>query len=763
MLVAGLILALFRPSASIAQPTVTVLHPFADAPTDGARPRAPLIQANDGNFYGTTVEGGAFNLGTVFRMTPTGDVTVLHAFAGGTDGSGPNAALTQATDGNLYGTTFSGGGNDCYGRGCGTVFRLSPAGGTVTVLHAFTGGTDGSSPYAALTQATDGNFYGTTLYGGAGGCYDDGCGTVFRVTPGGTVTVLHAFDGGSDGLYPIALIQATDGDFYGTTSSGGDIGCLTDGCGTVFRLTSAGTLTILHRFASWQADGAGPTTLIQAADGDFYGTTQAGGFNTQGTVYRIKADGAFTSLFSFSGALDGSNPNGALVQGADGNFYGTTYGGSESFGTVFTMNSMGSVASLHIFSAGTDGANPAAALVQGSDGALYGTIWGAAAHGVGGVFRIAFDQAPTITIQPRNQRIRSGLTATLSVAAWGSGLTYQWYSGTTGTTASPIAGATASIFNTPALTGTTSYWVRVSIGARNADSNTVTVIVGSVTNDFDGDGQTDLAVYRESTGQWFILQSSAAFKTYESYFWGISGDTPVPGDYDGDGKTDIAMYRAATGSWYILLSSSHYATYASYGWGVYGDVPVPGDYDGDGKTDIAVYRPVTGTWYVLLSSTNFVASVSFQWGLSTDVPVPADYDGDSKTDVAVYRAATGTWYILLSSTHSATFMTYQFGAGGDLPVPADYDTDGKTDVAVYRPSTGSWYILGSSNGSQAYSWGAADDVPLPIDFDRDGRADLVVYRPSTGTWFILKSSTNYVAWTGIQWGTNGDLPLLKVR
>jgi uncharacterized repeat protein (TIGR03803 family) len=231
--------------------TVTVLHNFVAGTTDGARPKAALIQATDGNFYGTTV----LIAGTVFKLTPSGTLTLLHAFNYPTEGESPYAALIQATDGTFYGTTYSGGASDA-----GTVFRMTKIGGTVIVLHTFTGGADGAHPAASLIRAADGNFYGTTNEGGGGACVG-GCGTIFQMTPSGTVTILHAFNDGADGAYPVAsLIQATDGDFYGTTSGGGGFDCggliVPDPptCGTIFRMTSSGTVTVLHAFARG-ADG----------------------------------------------------------------------------------------------------------------------------------------------------------------------------------------------------------------------------------------------------------------------------------------------------------------------------------------------------------------------------------------------------------------------------------------------------------------------------------------------------------------------------
>jgi hypothetical protein len=282
--------------------------------------------------------------------------------------------------------------------------------------------------------------------------------------------------------------------------------------------------------------------------------------------------------------------------------------------------------------------------------------------------------------------------------------------------------------------------------------------------DFDGDGRSDVTIYRRSSHTWYVLLSSTNFTTYATYVWGVAGDVPVRGDFDGDGKTDVAIYRPSTGAWYILLSSSGYTAYVNYLWGAPSDMPEPGDYDGDGKTDIAAYRPSTGTWFVLLSSTGYATYVSHVWGLTGDLPVPADYDGDGHTDIAVYRPSNGWWYALQSSTNSTTYLGFQWGLGGDVPVAADYDGDGKVDPAVYRPSNGGWYFLRSSTSYTtygAYLWGVAGDVPVPADYDGDGRADIAVYRPSAGLWYILQSSTSYSMYVSYPWGLAGDVPLLR--
>jgi serine protease AprX len=279
---------------------------------------------------------------------------------------------------------------------------------------------------------------------------------------------------------------------------------------------------------------------------------------------------------------------------------------------------------------------------------------------------------------------------------------------------------------------------------------------GSLWSDFDGDGRTDIGIYRAGTGGWYIDPSGEG-DPYGMGWGGDSTDTPAPGDYDGDGRTDIAVYRGNTGAWYINPSGGG----DPYGMGWGGDAtdkPVPGDYDGDGRTDIAVYRGSTGAWYINPSGGGDPYGIG--WGGDpTDRPVPGDYDGDGRTDIAVYRSSTGGWYIIPSSTGAP----YGIGWGGDptdQPVPGDYDGDGRTDIAVYRSSTGGWYIMPSSTDAPyGIGWGGdTTDKPVPGDYDADGKTDIAVYRSSTGGWYIMPSSTEIPY--GLAWGGDPtDVPV----
>jgi len=361
---------------TVSAQTLTTLHSFNGA--DGQSPEGTLVQGSDGNFYGTTPLGGAHAKGTVFKIDSTGSLTTLHSFSGfPADGAVPIGALVQGNDGNFYGTTASGG---AFFQG--TVFRMTSS-GAITVLHSFnTFLSEGAVPAAGLVQGSDGDFYGTTAVGG-----EHFQGTVFKIDATGNFTRLHSFSGSpSEGANPVAgLVQGTDGNFYGTTPSGGQ-----HFQGIVFRISQGGTLTVLHSFTGYPAEGGVPFgALVQGNDANFYGTTAIGGTHFKGTVFKIDAAGSLTTLHSFSGSSDeGANPVAGLVQGSDGNFYGTTVlGGTHFRGTLFSIDVTGSLTTLHSFSGSpSEGALPFAGLVQGSDGSFYGTTVLGGTHGAGTVF-----------------------------------------------------------------------------------------------------------------------------------------------------------------------------------------------------------------------------------------------------------------------------------------------------------------------------------------------------------------------------------------
>lgn len=264
--------------------------------------------------------------------------------------------------------------------------------------------------------------------------------------------------------------------------------------------------------------------------------------------------------------------------------------------------------------------------------------------------------------------------------------------------------------------------------------------------DYEGDGKSDISVFRSSNGTWFRLNSY--FNQFRAVQFGTDGDKIVPADYDGDYLTDIAVFRPSSGYWFIQQSGDN--SFSAIAFGASEDIPVAGDYDGDGKTDIAVFRPSNGTWYLLQSQNGFTA---VKFGQTGDLPVAGDYDGDGKSEIAVFRPSNGYWYQLNLSNN--VFSPFHFGLDGDIPVPGDFDGDHKIDIAVFRPSNGYWYLSQSSQGFKAIPFGTNGDKPVVADYDGDEKADIAVFR--SGNWYILNSSTNIMSSTYFGFATDTAL------
>ena len=357
--------ALFAAQSTQAQP-FNVLHSFGKG-TDGQTPFAGVIRDAEGNLYGTTLYGGTGTYGTVFKLNTAGKETVLYNFCSKTnctDGADPEGGLVQDSEGNLYGTTSFGG-----THGEGIVFKLSKT-GKETVLYNFKGGTDGRHPLANLIRDSEGNLYGTTIFGGDSA--DDG--TVFKLSNTGKETVLHRFAAGTDGSRPEGgLIEDAQGNLYGTTSGGG-----TSGDGVVFKVNKTVKETVLYSFTGG-ADGAGPYgSLIEDAKGNLSGTASGGGnSNGAGTVFKLSKTGKLTVLYTFcsqSGCTDGFAPFGGVIEDAKENLYGTTSGGgTDNNGTVFEISEAGKETVLHSFAGGTRGSGPDEGVIEDAKGNLYGT------------------------------------------------------------------------------------------------------------------------------------------------------------------------------------------------------------------------------------------------------------------------------------------------------------------------------------------------------------------------------------------------------
>lgn len=372
--------------------------------TDGASPVGALVQGIDGNLYGVTSKGGSphscqgvSGCGTIFKTTTEGAVSAVHVFDL-SDGAHPAAAPIQGTDGNFYGTTSSGGLHVVDG----TLYSLTPD-GTLTTIHNFSI-PGGANPSGALVQGADGNLYGTAHYGGT-----NLSGTVFKASTAGTTSRLYNFcplTGCADGQAPTdGLIQGTDGNFYGTTSVGG-----AHGHGTVFKMTPAGTLTTLYSFCAVApncADGATPNVPLVELGGVLYGTTFQGGAHASGSIFSITVAGTIHILHSLCAqpsCADGSNPLAGLTLGNDGGLYGTTSaGGSFSRGTIFKVGTGGGFTTEYTFQA-TDGQFPGG-LLQDTDGNFYGALQIAGASGAGSVFRLSTGLSPFVKTLQASGRV----------------------------------------------------------------------------------------------------------------------------------------------------------------------------------------------------------------------------------------------------------------------------------------------------------------------------------------------------------------------
>jgi uncharacterized repeat protein (TIGR03803 family) len=426
-------------TVSLAQ-TIHVLANF-DA-TSGGDPFGPPVQGTDGDFYGTTGFGGAYGGGSIYKVTPAGTFTTLYDFCAQTncaDGTGPDAELLLATDGNFYGTTRYGG-----AFAVGVVFRITPSGAYTTVFSF--DHTHGACPLAGLVQGADGALYGTTATGGT-----MGRGTIFKITLSGKLTTLYSLGSHpSDGTNPeTTLVLGSDGNFYGNTVFGGDYTCV-NGCGTIFSITPAGVFTGLHKFRV--DDGDAPEgALMEASDGNFYGTTYSGGVNGLGTIFRMSAAGSLTVLYSF-GLTTGSNPKGGVIEGTDNNLYGTTFiGGTHDDGTVFMLTTTGTLTTLGNFGNGA-GASPIGAMVQGTDGNFYGTAFYAGTGGFGTVFGISTGLGPFIRTLPLSGSVGATvrilgnkLTGASSVSFNGTPATFTVLSPTLIETTVPTGATTGTV------------------------------------------------------------------------------------------------------------------------------------------------------------------------------------------------------------------------------------------------------------------------------------------------------------------------------
>jgi len=460
------LLSLFFAVSCFAQTaTKSTLYAFKDA--DGDDPATGVIQASDGNFYGSAPGSGLYGGGTIYEITADGTFSTIYNFNPATDGGGPNAII-QGPDGYLYGVTDNYGPS---GSQTGTIFKVSLS-GQLTVLYSFA---DGSNTYAGLTLGADGNFYGVMTNGGT-----YGGGSIFKMTPSGTFTTLYTFTGILDGGNPYtSLLQASDGNFYGIATNGG-----ANGGGTLFQITPTGTFKVIYAFDP-SVTGLGlQNALVQGADGALYESTLFGGPNGFGSIVKITLDGTLSTVYNFTNGADGSQAWAPLLLGGDGNFYGGTRNNS---GTIFRLTPSGAITTLYSFLGGVDGDSPVAPLIQGADGNLYGVALYGGQYTDGTVFKLTFSSpvAPSVLLSTSKTSIPLGSSTTLSwssptaysvtaqqcFAAVQSGTDPTWTGTQTGAVTNGVYSGSATI--TPTSEGSVTY--ALTCGGIQTSSTTVTV------------------------------------------------------------------------------------------------------------------------------------------------------------------------------------------------------------------------------------------------------------------------------------------------
>jgi len=662
---AGLVFMLWLAIAGVSPATTTFKALASFDKTNGYQPtHTALVQGPDGNLYGTTSSGGANDEGIVFRITPSGTLTPIYSFCSLSkcaDGANPYTSLILASNGDLYGTTYYGGASNN-----GTLFKITTS-GTLTTLYSFcslASCADGSGPEGQLAVDSAGNIYGTANYGGA-----SNLGTVFKFSTAGKLTTLHSFTGGTDGVYPDGGLVAAGGVFYGTAPYGG-----ADNDGTVFEITTAGVETTLHSFI--KSDGANPNGWMVATGGDFYGTTGNGGANGDGTVFKMTSAGTVTTLYSFcklASCADGSGPTAGLMQATDGNLYGVTNnGGANGHGAVYELTLKGVFTTLYSFCSQTsceDGAGPQGGLMQDTNGDLYGiTAYGGSSYD-GVVFSISTGLKPFVTLESANGNVGA------KVGILGDGFDSASVVKFNGVT------ATSTLTEAGLLTATV---------PKGATDGFVTVTTVTTT-----------------------LTSTQKFIVHNTWSQGKTMPTARFGAFTGVIGTNVYVIGGATNSAYKVTGVNEIYNTATNEWTTGASDPAP--------RELGASAVVNGILYVIggtaggsdpLNSVEAYDPVSNTWTTKAPMPIamnsmPAVADKDTIYVIGGYDPNTQTFYDTVQSYDIATdtWTTEQplsiataweaVGLLGTTIVAADGQTSkGPTgDSEGYNPTTNQWTAL----------------------------------------------------------------------
>lgn len=694
----------------------------------------------------------------VTKLNPAGTALAYSTYIGGLSYDGDlDVGIAVDPGGNVYlsGNTLSTdypttvGAVDTIHNGFDDVYvtKLNPLGSGLVYSTFIGGNRDDRS--AAIAVDSSGNAYVTgvtskspnvaTDYPTTVGAFDtthNGINDIFvsKLNPAGSALVYSTLIGGSEADQGYGIAIDASGNAYVTGFAGpSDYPTTVGAYDTTFngdldvvvtKLNAAGSALVYSTFIGGTVTDIGNAIAIDA-NGSAYVTGSTG--NTLSTPYP-------TTLGAFDTTLNGNADVIVTKLNAAGSalVYSTLIGGSGSeVGRDIFFGPTGSVyLTGHTFNHTIDYPVTPGAYDTTPNGAFgdvdafitklnpsgsnldYSSFIGGAAQDIG--FGIVIDQQGVVYL---------------------TGSTTQ------------TANAATNFPTTPGAADTTHN------GDQDAFVTKLVLTLSATRADFDGDGRTDVSVFRSSEGNWYLNQSTAGFGVVK---WGISGDTIVPGDYDGDTKADIAVFRPnsnpANADYFILNSNGFTVSFGS--WGVPGDLPVAGDYDGDSKVDLAVFRPSEANWYVLNSS-NGSGTVSV-FGLNGDLPLAFDLENDGKTNLAVFRPSTNIWYIARNTgIPGQNFEAIQFGLGGDRLVPADYDGDNRDDFAVFRPSTGQWFVRRSSDSTVTVTpFGVSTDIPVPGDYDGDGRDDIAIYR--NGQWWLSRSTAGLAV---VNFGLAGDKPI----
>jgi len=601
LIVAGFALV---PSSAPAQ-TYTDLHDFNPSAGDPVNfyDQGVMPQGHDGEVYGTSIDGGQFNQGTVFKISPTGTPTVLFSF----DvlyGDYPICGLTTGTDGNFYAATE-------YGTtvGAGSIVQFTSAGAIEKLLYAFQNGTDGSGPTCAPTQGNDGNYYGVTtgVFKGT-----QGTSTFYKITPTGTFTLLHTF-AAAEGNHCSGITLGTDGNFYGACKLGG-----ANSLGTLYKVSTAGKVTVLHSLTNADGQNEQGGFLVQAKDGNFYGEGYNGGTDNDGVVFQLKPTGGYKVLHNFTGGADGALPAADLTVGPDGSLYGTAAAGGTSTacsggcGVIFKITTAGAFKALYDFD-GTHGGYPESNLTLHTDGLLYGDTAIGGANGQGVFFSFDVGFKPFITISPTSGKVGTQV----SIMGQGFDSTSVVKFGGVPATSITLTGSTYIVATVPA--GAVDGYVTVTTGSTTLTSTQTFTVHNSWAN---------------GTALPTAVQSSAT-GVLSSKIYVVGGWTTAP-------TADVQIYNPATNTWSAgtsLPTATSGATAAVVNNVLY----VFGGYTGSFTNAVWAYNPTTKTWSgkaAMPTARNGAVAV-VEKGI---IYVAGGYNGtDFLATVESYNPATNTW------------------------------------------------------------------------------------------------------------------------